>query len=327
MTRPARASCHPRPAKDQPKTSHERLLAATWNNQSLGNSTRYEESFSYIAEVLSRFDVIAVQEVKRDLGELDKLCTLLGPWWRYLVSDVTEGHRGNQERLVYVFDIRKVRHSGLADELVLPAQADADGEMRAPRQIARTPFAVGRKAARFNSIIATVHISWGEEQPDHPLRVEEVRQIAKFLDQGRGQTRTLSRNLILLGHFTIFNPRSEAVAAFESVGFHIPHEREHLRASNAGKDARYYDQIAFAFDDAVPAPHQMGVVDVFEAVYTDEKFAEYAPTLRTASGRIPANVGSYYRHHWRRRQMADHAVLWAELSVDFSGEYLRGQPV
>lgn len=91
--------------------------------------------------------MIAVQEVKRDLGELDKLCTLLGPWWRFLVSDVTEGHPGNQERLAYVFDIRKVRHSGLAGKFALPARADADGEMRAPRQIARTPFAFGLKTA------------------------------------------------------------------------------------------------------------------------------------------------------------------------------------
>jgi hypothetical protein len=117
------------------------------------------------------------------------------------------------------------------------------------------------------------------------------------------------------------------VAAFVFVGFHIPHGREHLRASNVGKEARYYDQIAFAFDDAMPAPHRMGVVDVFDAVYTDEKLAEYAPTLRTVSGRIPANVGSDYRHHWRRRQMSDHLVLWAELDIDFSGEYLRTQTV
>ena len=46
----------------------ETLLLATWNIQAFGNSFRTEESLWYIAEVLSRFDLIAIQEVKRDLG-------------------------------------------------------------------------------------------------------------------------------------------------------------------------------------------------------------------------------------------------------------------
>lgn len=305
------------------KSSHERLLLATWNIQSFGASQRYEESFWYIAEVLSRFDVIAVQEVKRDLGELDKVCDLLGPWWRYLVSDVTEGDAGNHERLAYLYDIRKIRHAGLAGELVLPPVIDAEGRTRSPRQIARTPFVVGFKTAWFQFTMATVHIMWGHEQADHPVRVEEIRQLAEFLDARRGHTGTWSGNLILLGDFNMFRQDGMASEAFEDYGFRIPHRRSDVPPTNVGRSARFYDQIVFALEDDVAGPHQIGVVDFFDAVYTDEKFSDYAGDLRTASGVLPSNPLRYYRNQWRRRQMSDHLVLWTELQVDFSGPYLE----
>ena len=45
------------------RTIFETLLLATWNIQAFGGSSRTEESLWYIAEILSRFDLIAVQEV------------------------------------------------------------------------------------------------------------------------------------------------------------------------------------------------------------------------------------------------------------------------
>ena len=62
------------------RTVLDSLLLATWNIQAFGASSRTEESLWYIAEILSRFDLIAIQEVKRDLGELERVTKLLGPW-------------------------------------------------------------------------------------------------------------------------------------------------------------------------------------------------------------------------------------------------------
>ncbi len=71
-----------------------------------------------IAEIVSRFDVLAVQEVQNDTSALEELMHVLGSDWAMLVTDVTRGALGS-ERLAFVFDVRRVRPTGLAGELVL----------------------------------------------------------------------------------------------------------------------------------------------------------------------------------------------------------------
>ena len=41
-----------------------------------------------------------------------------------MVSDVTEGSAGNQERMAFLFDRRKIRFSGVAGEIVIPPIED-----------------------------------------------------------------------------------------------------------------------------------------------------------------------------------------------------------
>jgi hypothetical protein len=107
-----------------PSKSDNQLLLATWNIQHFGSTKRYDESLWYLAEILSRFDLIAIQEVKQSLRDLELVTQLLGPWWKYIVSDVTAGDPGNEERLAYLFDNRRVRFAGLAGEIVLPSIED-----------------------------------------------------------------------------------------------------------------------------------------------------------------------------------------------------------
>lgn len=46
------------------KTARNSLLLATWNIRAFGKDSRTKESLYYIAEILSRFDLIAIQEVR-----------------------------------------------------------------------------------------------------------------------------------------------------------------------------------------------------------------------------------------------------------------------
>src|SRR5687767_7267048 len=64
------------------------LLLATWNirdfdSNKFGHGPRLDESFYYIAEVISAFDLIAVQEVNKDTDALRKVMSILGPNWNY----------------------------------------------------------------------------------------------------------------------------------------------------------------------------------------------------------------------------------------------------
>ena len=69
---------------------------------------RAEECLYYMAEIISHFDLVAVQEVREDLKALDRLRRILGSrYWKYVVTDVTEGSPGNRERLAFLYDSRK----------------------------------------------------------------------------------------------------------------------------------------------------------------------------------------------------------------------------
>ena len=202
-----------------PAKSESHLLLATWNIQHFGSTERYDESLWYIAEVLSRFDLIAIQEIKQSLRDLEIVTQLLGPWWKYIVSDVTAGEPGNEERLAYLFDSRRVRFSGLAGEIVLPPIEDGDGNMYPARQLVRTPYMAGFKAGWSSFILSTVHLIWGEEVEDFAPRVEEVEQIADFLVNRRSEHGAWSRNMILLGDFNMFDPGGVAAQALTNSGF------------------------------------------------------------------------------------------------------------
>jgi hypothetical protein len=130
--------------------------------------------------------------------------------------------------------------------------------------------------------------------------------------------------MILLGDFNMFDPNGVAARALANSGFSIPHGRSDLRATNVGKEARFYDQIAYLFENSDGMlPTSIGVVDFFDAVYSDDKFADYAAGLRTASGSAPADPLRYYRNSWRRREISDHLLLWVQLPIDFSNRHLN----
>jgi hypothetical protein len=87
-----------------------------------------------IAEIVKRFDVLAVQEVKGNLKALRHLMKALGKDWGFLLTDITKGDKGNGERLAFIYDKRRVGPSGLAGEIVVPEVAPIPLEPRVETQ-------------------------------------------------------------------------------------------------------------------------------------------------------------------------------------------------
>ena len=76
------------------RTATHTLLLATWNIREFDSGKygyRDDEAYYYIAEILSRFDLIAIQEVRSGLYPLQRLQRILGSWWDFLVTEVTLG--------------------------------------------------------------------------------------------------------------------------------------------------------------------------------------------------------------------------------------------
>jgi len=99
------------------------LRLATWNIREFDSGkfgSRLEESYYYIAEILSSFDLIAIQEVRDNRAALDSVMDILGSAWDYIATDVTAGSGGNLERMVFVYNRNKCWFHHIAGELVLP---------------------------------------------------------------------------------------------------------------------------------------------------------------------------------------------------------------
>jgi len=323
-------------AAEVPKRSiAETLLLATWNIREFDSpkyGERTIESLYYIAEIISHFDLVAVQEVREDLQALDRVQEILGGWWKYLVTDVTYGTSGNGERMAFIYDGRKVTFGGLAGEVVLPDQRGSERVL----QLARTPFICGFKAGWSKFNLCTVHIYYGTSNPDDPRRIAEIEQLARLMaDKAVGVERkqparpdgkvTLVRNrspenLILLGDFNIFGRGDATMRALTDVGFVIPQELQSVSGSNVKKD-KLYDQIAFMVrPNRFGTTGKAGVFDFYESVFRLDEEAVYGPTIGEKYEGAK-NKSRYYKD-WRTHQLSDHLLMWVELKIDYGIEYL-----
>jgi hypothetical protein len=163
------------------KSVDKNLLIGTWNIRHFGDLTekwvvsendspsRNLHALRCIIEIIQRFDVIAIQEVKGNIKCLRHMLKALGTNWSFILTDVTKGDPGNIERMAYLFDNRRVQMSGLASELVVPhEQLQTIAPNALQRQFARTPYAVSFRAGGSpikkpkTFILVTLHVIYGK---------------------------------------------------------------------------------------------------------------------------------------------------------------------
>lgn len=314
------------------RTASETLLLATWNirdfdSNKFKHGPRLKESFHYMAEVITAFDLVALQEVNEDLTPFEKLMGLLGPSWRFISTDVTEGPSGNGERMVFVYDSNKVQFKSIAGEIVLPKSALIPGE----HQFARSPFLVRFQSGWLKFNLCTVHMFFGDPSGEgFERRVAEIDAIAKFIKKRADED---GENYILLGDMNVVKPDDSTMKALRKHKFVLPADltldNNALRwASNMGGD-KHYDQIAFLVRkdelELGASANNAGVLNFYKAVYTDEEAETYFP-LGKANGKWPATPAkrqTYFAREWRTWQMSDHLPLFIELRIDFTDKYLK----
>ena len=337
------------------------LILGTWNirnfdDNRFGFGPRLEESFYYLAEIIARFDVIAVQEICEDLSCLDKLIGILGGGYDYILTDIT--HRdlgGNDERLGFIYDKSKVNFRGIAGEIVLPPSMMVAGPKGTLSQFARTPFGCSFESGWFKFMFTTVHIYFGEDSVNsegYARRVAEIEKVAKYLS---AQADIRDDNYILVGDFNITGPGSQDFNALAQNGFQVIQNR---LGSNY-QQTKFYDQISFKSRrdelSIIDPQHDNRSFQYFNSVYSMEKFPAYAPLLRqtleekirlmevalsntkgiTKQKELKKRIESArkilsteaalldYYCEWRTFQMSDHLPLWVELKIDYSNEYLK----
>lgn len=304
------------------KMDMETLLLATWNIREFNSKNRINESYHYLAEIVSRFDLVAIQEVSPDLKALERLMDLLEDNWDYLVTDSTEGTDGGSERMAFVYDCNKIKFRKIAGEIVIPSEDLKDGVL----QFARTPFCVAFQAGWFRFMLTTVHIYYGTVSGEKlKRRVQEIKTITEFLAK---RAKKEDENYILLGDFNITTPDSEMMKALIDNKFFVPDAIKD-KPSDVGK-TNHYDQIAFNVKEDAnmlifdKTEQKAGCYDFYEIVYKEDELETYKPyfAAKNVDGKTDKQIETYYKSKFRTFQMSDHLPLWVELKVDFSNEYL-----
>lgn len=238
------------------KKLDKNLLIATWNIRAFGNLTRKWDSDDEdspkrdlhsvlcIAEIISRFDVIAIQEVKDNIRALRDTLKVLGKNWSFILTDVNKGKVGNGERMAYLFDTRRVHLSGLAGELVVPEEWEENiGEHALSKQFVRSPYAVSFQSNKHTFILVTLHILYGNSPQS---RIEELRGIAKWLYSWADSINAYHQDFIALGDFNIDERGDLLEETFLSEGLYIPPQLQNEDITRSIFNAtKYYDQIAW----------------------------------------------------------------------------------
>ncbi len=338
------------------------LLLATWNirdfdSNKFGYGPRLPESFYYIAEIMACFDLIAVQEVNRDLAALEQVMQILGREWDYIVTDSTEGAGGNHERMAFIYNTEKVWFRKIAGEIVLPdgqlvvsrkkskapkaeaANAEPDAATQArvkqeytevEQQFARTPFLVAFQSGWFRFSLCTVHIYYGAASgPQLDRRVAEIQRLVDFFVTRQDNPATQEKdrfgrveNYILLGDFNVVSPKHKTMEALRSKGFTIPAAIDGDTVRREGD--HFYDQIAVRVKDERFRVTAGGMVDMYADVFRDqdrEIYQAFLPQKDPETGKS-MDLDALYRK-WRTWQMSDHSPLWVQIDTDFAEHYLR----
>ena len=321
---------HLEPIRTRKKTD-DNILLASWNIKHFGSlKNRIPDSFFYIAEIISTFDLVALQELKPGLDDLKTVMKLLGYHWKYIVNDVTAGNEGNDERFGYLYNSERVEFTGLAGEIVLWKELFTSTDIF---QIKRTPYITGFRAGWKSFSLVNLHLHPDDDSDDRAFRKKEVELILKVLNKKRSSKSLPSDNLILLGDFNLYHDDNDIVDLLTGERFNESDLLIGLKTNTAKTSDEPFDRMFFWESDFFKTPMQAdglngGVVKIFEHLYVESDFEEYKEEMMAHKGDNSTLTSDdkfmrYFRDHWRKNQLSDHLPIWVEIKIDSTDNFLK----
>jgi endonuclease/exonuclease/phosphatase family metal-dependent hydrolase len=293
-----RAYRRDKPGRQIPVKGRDKLLVATWNVANLGVQDRLDSDYALIAEVISWFDLVAVQEVNDDLRGIEAIHDKLPPRYDLLFSDAS----GNRERQAFLFDTRKVKRLREVGRIAIPPRdlpkIATSGAKTPFAGFDRGPYLSSFEAGAFRFGLVSVHLFYGsEDPPDLDRRTLETFAVAWWADKTHRDKNSYVGDVVPLGDFNLPKaaPGDRIFDALVSLGLQLPPHTSQIGSAIASDS--HYDQIAF-FPGATK-DRFTGACNVFDfdgALFQD-----------LWQQRTPAQFQSYIKYH-----LSDHRPLWAE---------------
>lgn len=294
-----------KPGRQIPSRSPDRLLLATWNIANLGQHDRFPRDHRLLAEIISWFDLVAIQEVADDLSGLRAIHDALPSGWRILVSDKA----GNNERTAYLYDGAKVTLAEKVGEIALDENERADiklpGITRPFGGFNRFPYIAAFEVRHLRFVLVNVHLYFGpqgssaERKESLERRQLEAYAVGRWADLRRRNRYAYTPNIVALGDFNLprVDQEDDVFRALTSRGLLLPEHATRVGAS-LGEQETAYDQIAFVPGEMRDRFVRAQVFDFDGAVFP--KIWEERPQA----------FRGYVRYY-----LTDHRPLWAEFRV------------
>jgi endonuclease/exonuclease/phosphatase family metal-dependent hydrolase len=290
-----------KPGRAIPAKSPDRLLVGTWNVANLGVQERRPQDYALIAEVISWLELVAIQESNDNLRGIRGIQAQLPDYWHLLFSDAA----GNNERMTFLFDSRKVRQLEEVGELAIPpsdlSYIKLPGSDQRFDGFDRNPYLGLFQAGSLVLQLANVHLYFGSATATSMNRRKlETLAVAEWADRRRKSAFVSTPNILPLGDFNLpqAEPGDPIFDQLTSRGLHLPTHATQIGSSIAD-ESMHYDQIAFFPGDTEDHFRSSGVYDYDGAVFH---------TLFQNRGRN--DFLAYCRYY-----VSDHRPLWAEFAI------------
>jgi endonuclease/exonuclease/phosphatase family metal-dependent hydrolase len=287
-----------------PDRSTGSLLAATWNIANLGAHDRRDQDFALIGEILSWFDIMAVQECRDNFRDLEQIVQIMPPTYRYLMSDAA----GNSERMVFLYDGQKLSLLEEVGEITLPPASYK--RIKLPgidlkfEGFDRSPYLASFATGQTSFTFVNAHLYYGISNND-PLSIArrslETYAVAYWAKERVKPNNAFTRELAVMGDMNM--PKSDAgdpiFKALTKLGLEVPEHSTQI-ASNIANDANY-DQIAFLPSTTKNAFTGLkGVYDYDDVIFPD----------LWQDGKNTKNFKAYLRYY-----ISDHRPMWVQLRI------------
>jgi len=296
-------------AKIPPSQLDQSINVAIWNIREFGKKPRTDAAIHYIAEILGQFDLIALVELRDNLGDYGRVCRILGPSWDLVYSDWMSDGGGNRERTGFLFDRRAVTFNGLAAEVDAPRTKKGQ-EYLAQQSFWRAPYMCSFRAGNFDFIVLATHARWGDSIKG---REAELAMLADWIDVRFKDKSFEDTDLIVMGDFNTPALSDNTFKALTSRGLQIPQALVDLKVgditvkgSNLGKSARY-DQILHLPTLRQRFTNSGGTLDFYGS---DAGIKELFPKARYSTTEFTF-------------QLSDHFPVWVRIDTDIDGQRLN----
>jgi hypothetical protein len=293
-----------RKTREVPAKADDQLLVATWNIANLGVQRRTPEAYRLIAEILGWFDLVAIQECNDNLTGLRAILAQMPKSY----SAVFSGAAGNNERMAYVYDTKKLAPQEKVGGLSIPPSDLPTIKVKGIQTkfvgFDRNPYMVSWRCGPLTFLLLNVHLYFGGPSGKKlERRILETYAVAHWVDQRRRSRNAYTKNIVALGDFNL--PKDvKGDPIFDelvSKGLVLP-EHSTAMGSSIVKD-NHYDQVAFLPGEMQKRSGPSGVFDYDSVLFRDLW-----------------NKPSDQKHHkqffaYVRYYLSDHRPLWAQFSL------------